>query len=193
MSVLWAAQGMSRSLMLFLFVLVVLALGVVVSEALRLTIRSLPDLGKVRSVILIVEVFCVVSEAFKDALVTVELASDFSSSCGIHHLIRLRSLEIDCAIIDLSLLWMGLFLNLTILNRLDREEITRHIVLDSNVRCMLHLLEVLQTALFDEVQVFARVLRLGLRRLEVQCVLWAVEFIVVIYRQVVVQLVVIDA
>ena len=88
---------------------------------------------------------------------------------------------------------MGLFLNLTILNRLNREEIARHIVLYSNVRCMLHLLEMLQTALFDEVQVFARVLRLSLRRLEVQCVLWAVEFIVVIYRQVVVQLVVIDA
>ena len=87
MSHLLVKQGMSRSLMLLLFVLVVVALGVVVSEALRLTIRSLPDLGKVRSVILIVEVFSVVSEAFKDALVTVKLAGDFSSSCGIHHLV----------------------------------------------------------------------------------------------------------
>ena len=75
-------------------------------------------------------------------------------------------MELSSAIFDISFIWMGCFMNLSCFNGVDREEVARDIVFNADVGCVLHLLEVLIAACFDEVEIFSRVLCLGILWLE---------------------------
>ena len=111
-------------------------------------------LGHIGPIVFIVKVVRVAPIAIKDALVTVEHGGCLPPTRRVLSLKISDLLKLTGSILDFSLLSMRRFLNLSRFDRFKREKVTRHVVLDSNIWCMFHLLKVLEAASFEEVHVF---------------------------------------
>ena len=98
-----------------------------------------------------------------------------------------RLLEFYCSIFCLLFLGMRLFRELSSLYGVDAKKVTWDVIQYTDIWSMLHLFEVHEALGLDEVQVFFGVLRLVIVCLEVKCVFRAVILVVIVHRQVVVQ------
>ena len=109
-----------------------------------------------------------------------------SSSC-ISDLFCCCFSELHLSIFNFSFLSMCLLWNLSCFYRINRKKVSWDVILYPNTRCVLHLFQMHETFCLYEVQVFFCVLRLVVIRFEMQRVLRSIILIVVVNRQVVVQ------
>ena len=100
----------------------------------------------------------VTAEPLQDAAISVHKGSRLSPTCVHVTLLLLDPLEFECSIFDCKLLVMRLFVDLPRLDGISGEEVSDYVVLDANIRCVFHSLEVLEAARLHEVKVLLRVL-----------------------------------